>query len=372
MGGLTGREATRRALLGLLLLAAPFRAQSQSAVLSVTAEGRGARVSVRLPAGARWRVSALDRPARLVLDLGATVLDAPRVTPGEGLVRQLRLLRGPTRVVLDLAGPVAAPRSAMAGGVLSLDLLPGTEEGFRRLVALSRPLAEGGPAPVERPLVVLDPGHGGRDPGAVGALGTEEKRIALAVAADLRRRLERDGRVRVAVTRSRDQFVPIADRVAFARDRQAALFVSLHADSAPGARGASVYTLSETASDDLSEDLARRENAADAAGGLPLPTEDPEVARILISLVQRETQAGSIRFARQLVPALERASPGLTQPHRQAAFAVLKAPDVPSVLVELGFLSDPGDERALRDPRHRAGLAEAIAGAIGAWAAARR
>jgi hypothetical protein len=114
MGGPTGREATRRALLGLLLLAAPSAAQSQSAVLSVTAEGRGARVAVRLPAGARWRLSALDRPPRLVLDLGAAVLDAPRAMPGEGLVRQLRLLRGPSRLVLDLAGPVAAPRSAMA------------------------------------------------------------------------------------------------------------------------------------------------------------------------------------------------------------------------------------------------------------------
>ncbi|MCS6932334.1 MAG: N-acetylmuramoyl-L-alanine amidase, partial [Acetobacteraceae bacterium] len=303
-----------------------------------------------------------------VLDLGAAPLPGPRTAPGEGLVRQVRLLGGPTRLVLELAGPVAVPRAAMAGGVLTLDLAPGSAEGFRRLAASVRPLAEGGVAP-QRPLVVLDPGHGGSDPGAIGAQGTQEKHVALAAAAELRRLLEQGGRVRVAMTRTGDRFVPLADRVAFARSRGAALFVSLHADSAPGARGASVYTLSETASDALSEALARRENAADAAGGLPLPTEDPAVARILISLVQRETQAGSASFARLLVPALERASPMLTQPHRQAAFAVLKAPDVPSVLVELGFLSHPEDEAALRDPRHRARLARAIADAVGAWVA---
>jgi N-acetylmuramoyl-L-alanine amidase len=368
MSGLPGREATRRALFGLLLLAAPLPARGQGAAVTVAAQGPGARVVLRLPAGARWRLSAMERPPRLVLDLGAAALPGPRVAPGEGLVRQVRLLSAPTRVVLDLAGPVAAPRTTAAGGVLTLDLSPGPADAFRRLAAASRPLAEGG-GPPQRPLVVLDPGHGGSDPGAIGAQGTEEKRIALAAAAELRRRLEQAGRVRVAMTRTGDRFVPLAERVAFARSRGAALFVSLHADSAPGARGASVYTLSETASDELAAALARRENAADAAGGLPLPTEDPAVARILISLVQRETQAGSVGFARLLVPALERASPMLTQPHRQAAFAVLKAPDVPSVLVELGFLSHPEDEAALRDPRHRARLAQAIAEAVGAWAA---
>lgn len=368
MSGLPGHEATRRALLGLLLLAAPLPARGQGAAVTVAAQGRGARVSIRLPAGARWRLSAMDRPPRLVLDLGAATLPGQRVAPGEGIVRQIRLLSGPTRVVLDLEAPIAAPRAAASGGVLTLDLATGPADSFRRLAASSRPLAEGG-GPPQRPLVVLDPGHGGSDPGAIGSQGSQEKRIVLAAATGLRRLLDQGGRVRVAMTRTGDRFVSLADRVAFARGRGAALFVSLHADSAPGARGASVYTLSDTASDDLSEALARRENAADAAGGLPLPTEDPAVARILISLVQRETQAGSVGFARLLVPALERASPMLTQPHRQAAFAVLKAPDVPSVLVELGFLSHPADEAALRDPRHRARLARAIADAIGAWAA---
>jgi N-acetylmuramoyl-L-alanine amidase len=363
-----GPDPMRRALLALLLLAAPLPARGQGPAVALTARGEGARATLRLPPGSRWRLSALNRPPRLVIDLGAASLPGPRSLPGEGLIRQARVLGRPTRLVLDLAGPVAPPRAVAADGVLTIDLAPGPAAGFARLATPGRVLAEGGGPPL-RPLIVLDPGHGGRDPGAIGARGTEEKRVALAAAAELRRLLERSGRVRVAQTRTGDRFIALADRVAFARNRGAALFVSLHADSAPGARGASVYTLSETASDDLSEALARRENAADAAGGLPLPTEDPAVARILINLVQRETQAGSVGLARLLVPALERASPMLTQPHRQAAFAVLKAPDVPSVLVELGFLSHPEDEAALREPRHRARLAQAIAGAVLAWAA---
>lgn len=364
----------RRCLLGLLAALAalaPPSARAQGAAVTTEALGRGTRVRIRLPPRARWRLLALDRPPRLVVDFGPASLPGPRAAPGQGLVRQVRLLSGPTRVVLDLAGPVAAPQAAVAGGVLTIDLVAGSAEGFRRLAAAGRPLAEGGPGGTDRPLIVLDPGHGGRDPGAIGARGTQEKRIVLAAATELRRRLEASGRVRVAMTRTSDRFVALADRVAFARRRGAALFLSIHADSAPGARGASVYTLSETASDELAEALARRENAADAAGGLPLPTEDPAVARILISLVQRETQAGSLAIARHLVPALERASPMLTQPHRQAAFAVLKAPDVPSALVELGFLSHPDDEAALRNPRHRARLARAMADAVLAWAAER-
>lgn len=211
------------------------------------------------------------------------------------------------------------------------------------------------------PLVVLDPGHGGRDPGTIGATsGVHEKVITLAAGQELRRQLEATGRCRVALTRSTDIFIPLADRVAFARRREASLFLSLHADSAPGARGASVYTLNETATDALSAALARRENNADRAGGLNLPPVSPEVARILISLVQAETREGSDRLARMAVSSLGEAVPLLPNTHRQAGFAVLKAPDVPSVLIEMGFLSDPRDEAALRRPEHRARVAAAL------------
>ncbi len=223
--------------------------------------------------------------------------------------------------------------------------------------------------PEARPLVVLDPGHGGRDSGAVGTRGTQEKRIVLAAALDLRRRLEATGAVRVALTRTRDTFVPLSERVDFARRRDAALLVSLHADSAPGARGASVYTLSDTASDALSAALARRENAADAAGGLRLPPVPPEVQRILISMVRGETRRGAERLANLTVGALRPRVPLLPNTHRHAAFAVLKAPDVPSVLVEMGFLSSPEDEAALLRPDHRAALAAALMAAIEGYVA---
>lgn len=243
------------------------------------------------------------------------------------------------------------------------------------LIGLTAPAVQAQPArPAPRlrlPLVVLDPGHGGRDPGTIGtSTGVHEKIITLAAAQELRRQLESSGRCRVVLTRTRDVFVSLADRVAFARRREASLFLSLHADSAPGARGASVYTLNETASDALSAALARRENNADRAGGLNLPPVSPEVARILISLVRAETREGSDRLAQQTVTALGQAVPLLPNTHRQAGFAVLKAPDIPSVLIEMGFLSDPRDEAALRRPDHRARVAAALARSIDAYLAA--
>ncbi len=249
----------------------------------------------------------------------------------------------------------------------------------RRLLQLAFGLAAAGlsapaaaqnrrrPAPL--PLVVLDPGHGGKDPGTIGVSGTQEKRITLAAGLELKRVLEATGRCRVALTRGRDVFVPLNGRVDFARKRDAALFVSLHADSAPGARGASVYTLSDRASDSLSAGLARRENQADLRGGLRLPPVSPEVERILFSLVRQETRAGSDRMANSVVRALGGEVPLLPNTHRQAAFAVLKAPEIPSVLVEMGFLSDRRDEAALKLPAHRAKVARALAQGIHGWLA---
>ena len=218
---------------------------------------------------------------------------------------------------------------------------------------------------------MLDPGHGGRDPGTIGGQGTLEKRITLAAALELKRQLEAAGRCRVALTRARDVFVPLGDRIEQARRREAALFLSLHADSAPGARGASVYTLAETASDSFSAALARRENAADQAGGLRLPSVPPEVARILLSLMRQETRSDSEAIARLAVAALEGEVPLLPNTHRRAGFVVLKAPDVPAALVEMGFLSNPQDEAALNRPAHRAKLAAALAEAVHGFLGAR-
>jgi N-acetylmuramoyl-L-alanine amidase len=216
------------------------------------------------------------------------------------------------------------------------------------------------------PLVMLDPGHGGKDPGAIGVSGTYEKHVALAAAQELKRQLEHDGHYRVALTRGRDVFIPLEDRVAIAQHHNAALFVSMHADALSDhtVRGASVYTLAEAASDAQTAALARRENAADRFAGPDFHGTPPEVARILASLVRRETRVGSARMAHGVVGEVGRDLPLLENPERHAGFVVLKAADIPSVLVEMGFMSNRQDEAALRQTQHRAQVATALRRAI--------
>ena len=223
------------------------------------------------------------------------------------------------------------------------------------------------------PLVMLDPGHGGKDPGAIGISGTYEKHVSLATALELKHLLETGGQYRVALTRARDVFIPLEDRVAIAQAHGAELFVSMHADALVDhqVRGASVYTLANTASDAQTAALAQSENSADRYGGLPLHA-SPDVARILASLVRRETRVGSVRVARDLVGALDQDVPMLPNPERHAGFVVLKAADIPSVLVEMGFMSNPRDEAALRQASHRKLIAVAMKRAVDAFFAARQ
>ena len=356
----------RRGLASLMLafaaLPPPRRAEAATAA-SLVAEDGAARLSVTLAPGGRWRILAADRPARLILEFPGTGWRGPARIAGAGPVRGGRVERG--RLVLDLAGPVQLRNAREADGRLTAEIAPGTARGFAALAG-PRPLAEGG-RPGTLPLVILDPGHGGRDPGTIGTKGTQEKGIVLAAAQELRRQLEASGRCRVALTRTSDRFVPLGGRVEFARQRQAALFVSLHADSAPGARGASVYTLGE--GDAFANALATRENRADLAGGLRLPSVPPEVQSILLSLMRQETRVGSARMARLVVDELGDEVALLPNTHRQAGFVVLKAPEIPSVLVEMGFLSHPVDEAALRRPDHRAKVARGLSRAILAWLA---
>lgn len=222
------------------------------------------------------------------------------------------------------------------------------------------------PPSAKAPLVMLDPGHGGKDPGAIGVSGTYEKSVTLAAALELKRQLEIEGRYRVELTRTRDTFIRLDDRVGKAQARGAALFVSMHADALTdhSVRGASVYTLGTTASDAQTAALARRENSADRFGGREWRDMTPEVARILSSLVRRETRVGSVRIAKTLVGSLDRDLPMLPNPDRHASFVVLKAADIPSVLVEMGFMSNPKDEAALRRADHRKMVAGAMKRAI--------
>ncbi|WP_419730552.1 N-acetylmuramoyl-L-alanine amidase family protein [Lichenicola sp.] len=217
-----------------------------------------------------------------------------------------------------------------------------------------------------RPLVMLDPGHGGKDPGAIGVSGTYEKHVAEAAAAELQRQLLASGRYRVELTRGTDIFIPLEDRVGIAEGRQAALFVSMHADALhdPSVRGASVYTLADGASDAQTAALARTENSADRFAGPRFHGTSPEVQAILASLVRQETRVGSAHMAGSVVNAFRPQIGLLNNPSRHAGFVVLKAADIPSVLVEMGFMSNHQDEAALRQASHRAMVASAMTRAI--------
>lgn len=217
-----------------------------------------------------------------------------------------------------------------------------------------------------RRTVVLDPGHGGIDPGAIGLSGVYEKDLALDAARLVARQLEASKRYRVVLTRTSDEFVPLQDRVARARAADGDLFLSIHADALPdpGMRGASVFTLSEKASDKEAAALAARENKVDLIAGIDLSRHAPEVSSILIDLARRQTNNQSIRLARRLVNDLGQDVRMLNNSHRSAGFAVLKAPDIPSALVEMGCLSNRQEEHALRMPSYRQKVAIGIARSI--------
>ena len=222
------------------------------------------------------------------------------------------------------------------------------------------------PEPQELPLVYIDPGHGGADPGTIAPDGVYEKTITLAVALELQHQLIASGRYRARLTRYGDQFVPLRPRFEMARDAHADLFISLHANSAlfGNPRGLSVYTLSETGSDSEADALATKENKADLISGVDLTSQTKAVTSILIDLAQRETKNLSARFAELLLDELGKVTPLLANSHRFAGFAVLKAPDIPSVLIELGYLSNAQDEAQLLSAEHRAKVAGAIVHAI--------
>jgi N-acetylmuramoyl-L-alanine amidase len=209
---------------------------------------------------------------------------------------------------------------------------------------------------------MLDPGHGGVDPGAISPSGVYEKDIALATARELARALETTRRYRVHLTRSDDEFVPLHERVERARAARAELFLSIHADALPNAslRGASVFTLSEQASDKEAAALAARENKADLIAGIDLSRHAPEVSNILLDLARRQTNNLSIRLARRLVDDLGRQVAMLQNSHRSAGFAVLKAPDIPSALVEIGCLSNREEERELRQTSYQRRVATGL------------
>jgi N-acetylmuramoyl-L-alanine amidase len=348
------------------------------------------RLVLEMSAEVEFSYFALGQPRRLVIDFPELSFALTRDSMASGRVGLVQAIRyglfepGTSRVVLDLAGPARVKTAFVlppADGKpyrFVLDLVATDPASFTQnvravpapalqpVVAVS-PVTAVPERPRGKPIIVIDAGHGGVDPGAIGASGIYEKTIALAAARQLAHHLRASGRYQVIMTRDTDLFLRLRQRFAMARHYGADLFLSLHADSMANAsvRGSHVYTLSKTASDSEAAALAVKENTADIIAGLDLAEYSPEVNTILLDLSQRETNNRSVEVADRFVEAFRRAGlPSLGRPHRQAGFAVLKAPDVPSVLVELGFLSNAEDEAMLADATARLPLIEALAGAI--------
>jgi N-acetylmuramoyl-L-alanine amidase len=335
----------------------------------------------------------LADPYRVVVDLPRTTFKLPANTgvQARGLVKAFRyglIMQGGSRIVLDTKAPVRLEKSFVIDAAegqparFVLDLVATDRASFMRNITLANRSAQqsasarpsDAPPKVEgdaRPLIVIDPGHGGIDNGAKGTGGELEKDVVLAFALTLREKLEAQGKYRVAMTRSEDEFIALGERVRFARSRNAALFVSVHADALPKreglAEGATVYTLSENASDAEAARLAETENKADVIAGVDLTAEPDDVANILVDLAQRETKTFSMQFARTVVDELKSAARLHKHPLKSAGFKVLLAPDVPSVLVELGYMSTKDDLKQLTSANWRARTAQALAQAVDAY-----
>jgi len=287
----------------------------------------------------------------------------PREAAGPASAAAARRLEAIARRTAALVAPDDAARMPGRADPLPSDIAAQVQEANYLPMPPRRP---GARVSAFKPLVIIDPGHGGVDPGAQSRQGIYEKHVVLALSREIRRQLLASGRYRADLTRDRDVFIRLRDRVAIARKKGGDLFISVHADSIRNSRvsGPSVYTLSEKASDKEAAELAERENKADLIAGMDLSHESADVANILIDLAQRESMNQSARFAGILVSELGNKTEVLPRPHRFAGFAVLKAPDLPSVLLETGFLSNSADERRLTSKSYRRQLAAAIVAAI--------
>ena len=336
-------------------------------------------------------VFTLANPYRVVLDIPQVRFQMPPNTGdgGRGLIKTFRyglVMAGGSRVVIDVTKPVRVDKAFVVDAAdgaparLVLDLAATDRDSFLKKIAQDEKLVRVETPPANapqpnsadpRPLVVLDPGHGGIDTGTKAPSGEAEKDIVLDVARRLRDRIEKTGKYRVLLTRDDDTFVALGDRVRIARNAGAALFVSIHADSLPrkegDAQGATVYTLSETATDPEAARLAEEENRADVIAGVDLKSEPDDVAGILIDLAQRETKTFSVQFAHKLVGDMKEATRLHKDPVKSAGFRVLRAPDVPSVLVELGYVSNKQDLQSLLSDSWRDHTADSMAHAIDSY-----
>ena len=347
------------------------------------------RLVLDLDRNTDFRAFVLGDPYRMVVDLPdfewkAGDVQSPQ-SAGVKATRHGNLKPGISRIVFDMNRPVSIqkaftlPANGQKPARLVIDFANVSPSIFKQAqnnihgslnvdAVQSNLAAKATPPPAppkktKKPLVIIDPGHGGVDPGAVGANGVYEKTVALKLAKELKKQLEKSGQYRVKMTRETDIFIKLSDRVKFARNHGGDLFLSIHADSLRNSkvRGASVYTLSEKASDAQTARLAARENKADLIAGIDLNVEDQDVANILVDLAMRETSNQSNFFANTLVDRFKADNVSLLErPHRSAGFAVLKAPDIPSVLVEAGFMSNKKEADLLNTSGHRKKIATSL------------
>jgi len=338
------------------------------------------------------RAFTLANPYRVVIDMPQVTFQLPRKAgvSGRGLIKAFRfglVMQGGSRMVIDLARPARIGKASVLEAAneqparLVLELAATDREAFLRTTALNNrppeaPLrqaerTEAKPSSDPRPLIVIDPGHGGIDNGTRAPSGENEKTLVLDFGLALRDKIEKAGKFRVLMTRSDDTFIPLNERVQIARTNRASLFISIHADALvrrdSAAQGFTVYTVSERASDAAAAKLAEAENRADIIAGLDLSAEPPDVADILIDLAQRETKTFSVQFARTLISQMRGAAKLHQNPLKSAGFRVLKAPDVPSVLVELGFVTNKEDVKALTSETWRGRATDAVVRAIDAF-----
>ena len=379
-------------LLGILTVASPLAAAPRVDDVRVGVHPGSTRFVLELSEAPQYRIFTLGDPYRVVIDLPELdwTIDMEDAPGGMGLVSGMRFglyTPGTSRVVLDLSAParvsaafVLDPRDNFDYRLV-LDIVPVTSAAFAQ--EASKPALESEeplPAPGaneqvasvdsgfgdSRPTVVIDAGHGGVDPGAQGVSGIWEKDLVLDYAQKLSEALERTGRYRVVMTREEDIFLKLRDRVRIAQEAAGDLFVSLHANThnSNDLRGASVYTLSENASDAEAAALAAKENQADVIAGVDLGGQSEEVAMILLDLAQRETMNLSKTLANTMVDELAERVALLRNTHRFAGFAVLKSPIVPSVLVEIGYMSNKAEEELLRSDAHQVKVTAALIDSI--------
>jgi N-acetylmuramoyl-L-alanine amidase len=334
------------------------------------------------------RAFTLANPYRVVIDMPQVAFQLPSKAgeKGRGLIKAFRfglVMQGGSRIVIDLTRPARVEKVVVLEPAndqparLVVELSPVEREAFMRTIVVENRAPEVAHRPERqadaksedaRPLVVIDPGHGGIDNGTKASSGETEKALVLEFGLLLRDKIEKAGKYQVVMTRTDDTFVALADRVNFARAHHAALFISIHADAlARGegdAQGATIYTLSETASDSAAARLAETENRADVIAGLDLTAEPNDIADILIDLARRETKTFSVQFARSVAGEMRNVARLHKDPLKSAGFRVLKAPDIPSVLVELGYLSNQDDLEALSSDTWRKRTADALKRAI--------